>query len=429
MLNLSFDRAARSHTERLALINAIKGAPPTEPETDWVEWKSQIDLTTPEWRFKCAKSVLGFGNRDPSFAAQHFDGCAYLVVGVEPGGLTGTTAHDPADVERWLGRYVASGEPQWRVDYMEADGRTVMLISVEAPRAGHPPFTLRKAYGTFEEGAIFVRRNGLTERANSHDVARLTQRASAGGARLDIALERFGDDDLRAFTYEGDAVDAFVSRETERLERWDSGGATFAVVGLRETRDAEYYDAEVDRYIETLPMRITYEAAKFAVERRMAELRLGIVNPSPANFASTQVTLRVPMEDAPVFFDADELHDALDDMKVPRAWGYGLPSFMPRISPPVIVAPTPDGSDIRREKDAMVVTFPPVDVRPRTSHPLKPVYLVLGPPYAGTAIEVEWRATSTGADGDASGRLTANVAAHAVDLTEYLLSDTEEVAG
>jgi len=52
-----------------------------------------------------AKSILGFGNRSPSHATRYAEGCAYLLLGVEPGNLTGTKVHDPADVEQWLPRY------------------------------------------------------------------------------------------------------------------------------------------------------------------------------------------------------------------------------------------------------------------------------------------------------------------------------------
>jgi hypothetical protein len=53
-----------------------------------VEWKSQIDLTDAEWKFRCGKSILGLGNRDPAFARNRADGCSYFIAGasqVPPG--------------------------------------------------------------------------------------------------------------------------------------------------------------------------------------------------------------------------------------------------------------------------------------------------------------------------------------------------------
>jgi hypothetical protein len=103
VLQVETTRAARSHADKLALVTAVVNAAPGEPETDWIEWKSQLDLTTADDRFKCVKAILGFGNRDPAFARNHADGCAYFVVGAAPGGAGGTTRHDPADVENCEG--------------------------------------------------------------------------------------------------------------------------------------------------------------------------------------------------------------------------------------------------------------------------------------------------------------------------------------
>jgi hypothetical protein len=74
----------------------------------------------------------------------------------------------------------------------------------------------------------------------------------------------------------------------------------------------------------------------------------------------------------------------------------------------------PDGRAIVLEGGDVVVTLPPIEVRPRTKHPLEPVYLVVLDDYAGKTLEIAWRATSTGAAGDAEGTLEA-VVGDAVD--------------
>ena len=60
--------------------------------------------------------------------------------------MTGTAVHDPADTEQRLGAYVATGEPQWSVDYLEIDGKNICFLTVEAPEEGDPIFTLRRAF-------------------------------------------------------------------------------------------------------------------------------------------------------------------------------------------------------------------------------------------------------------------------------------------
>jgi hypothetical protein len=124
MLNVDLTRAARSRSERIAVIEAVANAAPHEPETDWIEWKSDLDVSTIEGSFKVARGLLGFGNRDPAHAARFARGCAYFLVGVEAGNLVATHPHDSADVEQWIGRFIARGEPQWSVDYLEVGGKT-----------------------------------------------------------------------------------------------------------------------------------------------------------------------------------------------------------------------------------------------------------------------------------------------------------------
>lgn len=71
-------RAARSHSERIAVIQAVANAAAHEPETDWIEWKLSLDVSTTEGSFKVARGILGFGNRDPGYAARFAAGCAYV---------------------------------------------------------------------------------------------------------------------------------------------------------------------------------------------------------------------------------------------------------------------------------------------------------------------------------------------------------------
>jgi hypothetical protein len=92
MLQVDTSRTARSHADKVALIDTLVAAPVGEPETDRVEWKSHVDLTDAEWKFKCAKAILGFGNRDPAAARNHAEGCAYFIAGAEPGKLSPMSA-------------------------------------------------------------------------------------------------------------------------------------------------------------------------------------------------------------------------------------------------------------------------------------------------------------------------------------------------
>src|SRR5689334_387294 len=75
-------------------------------ETEWLEWKSTLDLGAAVGRFTVAKAVLGFSNRDPERAAKWVGGCAYVVLGATPAGVVGQTSIDPAEVGSALRPYL-----------------------------------------------------------------------------------------------------------------------------------------------------------------------------------------------------------------------------------------------------------------------------------------------------------------------------------
>ena len=55
----------------------------TATETDWLEWKRALDLTTAAARFEVSRQILGMANRVPGLARRNCGGYGYLLVGVE----------------------------------------------------------------------------------------------------------------------------------------------------------------------------------------------------------------------------------------------------------------------------------------------------------------------------------------------------------
>ena len=72
--------AARGMTDLEGLVRDVIAAEP-ENETDWIEWKSSLDLLIPRDRFAIAKRILGFSNRDPIRAAKYMGGLLTLSSG------------------------------------------------------------------------------------------------------------------------------------------------------------------------------------------------------------------------------------------------------------------------------------------------------------------------------------------------------------
>jgi hypothetical protein len=75
---------------------------PAMQETDWLEWKSQADLSQRLWQARAARFILAAANRPRTSAAGPYEGCAFLLLGVEPGQAHGTNVVDPAVVEQGL---------------------------------------------------------------------------------------------------------------------------------------------------------------------------------------------------------------------------------------------------------------------------------------------------------------------------------------
>lgn len=77
-----------------------------EQETNALEWKGSFDLTSKRDLTKIVKGILSFANRQPDEASRAFGGCAYLLVGVEPGALAGVQPIDAARLESSLVPYI-----------------------------------------------------------------------------------------------------------------------------------------------------------------------------------------------------------------------------------------------------------------------------------------------------------------------------------
>ena len=165
-LVIDSSRSFRSPLEVTGLIQAIVGASPND-ESDWVEWKNgALMLGQKSAYFSIARHTLGMANRLPEGAALHAEGCGYIVVGAEPGQCQGVTEVDPADLDAGIRPYLGSDGPRWSAQYVKSQphGGSVLVVTVEPPRRGDPPFTLRKEYDKYLAGAIFVRRPGRTDR-------------------------------------------------------------------------------------------------------------------------------------------------------------------------------------------------------------------------------------------------------------------------
>lgn len=173
------------------LVNAIAEAGDSEGERSWLEWKSVLDLKKPEGRFKLAKEILAFANRDVQEAQRFCHGWAYVVVGASEGGVHGILETRTQQVEQALASYLGRGReaPRWEPVFISPDSKNnVLVVKVAPPEDGDPIYSLQKEY-KYGRGTVFVRGVEESRPADPSQLRTLQRRLLAGSLR-DRIMER-----------------------------------------------------------------------------------------------------------------------------------------------------------------------------------------------------------------------------------------------
>jgi len=142
-LQVDSSRAFRSRAQVEVLLRAVLGGDEVD-ETEWLEWKSRLDLTKKSGTLMLAKAILGLANRSVERAARFCYGVGYVVVGAAGANtLHGVDGIDLATVEQGITAYVGSGSdaPVFSMAYHDLDTKRVLVVTVEAPRPGDRIYT------------------------------------------------------------------------------------------------------------------------------------------------------------------------------------------------------------------------------------------------------------------------------------------------
>lgn len=410
---LSFDssRAARTRGELTSLVEAIAQAPASEQETDSIEWKSTFDLRgQADHKFEAAKHILGFGNRNPDVADASFEGCGYLVLGAAPQSVGGIAVEDIADLEAWIGPYVAADGPRWGADYVEARGKDVLVITIEAPRWGDHMHPLAKGFGSFLPGQLFIRRAGKTVPPDVVELRMLEERGQKAKSQLSLEVDLCDPSvEFKRFQATSQDKEMWLERESERLwgplqrAREERYGIPSSLIS-GEIRGPDEYKREVERYLATAHKRWWTHVLEGAVQHQLAPLRICITNPTDRNFASVQVVIQLPDHAYP-FFDEDGPARLLDSDEPPEPWGEGLKVPMSHFDRGYDAE-----GEVTQEGAAFRVAFSPVHVRPHRREHLPAVYLALPHDHHEGEIEIAWQVTSTSVDGSIPGTIRVPIA-------------------
>ena len=447
-LPIDLHRPVRSRAEQTALAEAVRDAAPSESETNYLEWKGTLDLTEKSALAKIAAAVLGFSNRIPDVAARALGGCAYMLVGVEPGALVGVTTVDAATLEARLAAYVGA-QVQWRPDYVEVDEKTVLVVTVEPPRWGEPGHPARKTFTDggktlFSDGDILVRHHASTDPAKSADIDALNRRASR---RTDDALSvnvgLLDDTPLRRVDLEKASLGAWVRERTKiMLMSLNHASptrffrATAMMQGEGEYRSESKYRQEVAKYADVLAEGLPEVLFARSVLHNTGLLRLVIMNATERTFGGVRVELTVPagidvvtwkpdvegqgrLPEAPATFGSGTLSLR------PSYYGVGPLLRSPVIRPLWLPEAVSDGEGTR-------VVFSDEEVRAEGETQLPDIWLLLDQD-TPEGVTLGWQATAKQATKRLSGTITVPVAPRLMGVTELLGdppgSDNEESEG
>lgn len=415
-------------SQKSELLGAIYSAA-DEDETDWLEWKSELDLSERKGQFTVARQILGAANRSPNDAVQWVNGFGYIAVGLEPGRVDGVERVDPADLEGRLQKYLGDGDgPSYSPSYHDFRGKTVLLVEVSPPRIGSRSFPLRKTFTDSKEGTIFVRRGGSTHPASSAEIRMLEDRmlgasgeqsarievrcpthilrptATAGYKRTFIEKRRHG---LLSSVPEPAPTDLFPSL----LPSMRIG----AIAGLayEETRSVEEFKAQVEDYVEAL------EGSDFRPEIQLylgslddATPTFQLRNLSEVNLEELSLDIHLP-GDVWGFRESD-VHGAADRIRPPRKWGVaprnhpsraldrlGLQSI-PMYPSAESSGPVPTKPAFRNDGSVTLNYFDP-HVRPKEEVMVRRGMVYVGPDDGRSTITATWHATARNIDKEFSG--------------------------
>jgi Putative DNA-binding domain len=452
-------RSAIRHPDLGRIVRAVLNADEHD-ESDWIEWKTDLDLTTKKGCFPIARAILGMANRLSASASLVCGGLGYVIVGVEPQNLTGTQGADPADLDQLLTPWLGGVEgPQYTPIYVQFEEKKVLVVVVEAPKLGDPIYTLRKEFDGARDGDVFVRKSGRTERASSLDIRALCERAKADSAAPELVVSLVGNVPLSWFaaTKVNGALAEWVGTKRNeieaaaRAEEFRRNHGTNPALGhfaehlvrLRdltqhmtnltiwpERRTLDEYLAEVAAWAGD----VTGAGPAVIIDRYLQAghgmLAVNVHNPSGRYLRNLMV--EVHLESDQLTFQEPESHPA-HLPPVPGTYGKTSPAFptIPSVGPPIYSALSRAISGVTErktswtEQQSFKIMFNVGDLRQEGTASSETHYLVLLERPPGGVLKGTWKATVPEVHGVMRGTLAVAVCQDPVDLKRLLDSSPE----
>lgn len=437
VLEIDTARALRDHRDLCRLVDAVIGAGKCD-ESDWLEWKSTLDLRTREGRFNIARAVIGFANRPPGRALLHCEGCGYLVVGAEPGSCNGVDVVDPADLTQGVDEYLGHQGPAWTPTWLRVGEATVLVVVVEPSLPGSRIHCLRREFRGAPDGAIYVRRSGQTDRAKAGDLDALQDRLLAAAPPPNLTV-RLVESSPISWVDEAaliEAVGRWVEQQRQEqlaaakeVARRDVIAPSSVPPGIlevfllrsKEDRTLDQYIAEVDQWVHSTEDWCAENLVDACLATGAGSFRIEVES-DPHRFL-TNLELTVHFEDQGVVVYGDQ-PDSFPPPARPRPFGDPRPLFT---LPPAVPGPATFLTALARVgitrrhwtsvmEDGRTVVFHLDELRQGATGSSQQLYLLIrGKPQTGV-LRCTWRATIQEPESALSGNFELPVTETPVDV-------------
>ncbi len=411
-IDIDTSQPLRRPLELAHLVEAVVEAGSAD-EAFWIECKSDLDLTQPHGRFKTARAILSFANRMPDAASKICGGLAFVIIGAEPGNLTGTKSIDAADLDKGLIKYLGGDGPEWSPTYVRVHGKNVLVIVVEAPRWGDRIHTLRRQFDGPPAGAIFIRSQSESRQANPEEFRLLEHRLLRGrqGPELEGLLVGFTIGVPNAIVVldpTTQQVDDWVEERRTTILAWhraaiaamDEPKATLAASLFRPRSDAQ----EIEQHLEICRKQLLDATRRILIDGGFSLLAMTVTSPHAFTLENVELILTIdnPHSAFRERYAPEEL-ESLPPVPKPRrnrsAADFGVAtrppvSFYQRGPMPELRIP-----DSRIDIDDSSITLDFGRVRPGKPVTSTHFHLFLHERPTDTYLTIGWTLTSTSAPG------------------------------
>jgi hypothetical protein len=423
-LSISTDRQLRTPGQLLELVKAVKGAA-VEDEAHWIEWKCGPQLAEKEGCAKAARFILAAANRPNRVADQVVGGCAYLVLGVEPGNVVPTLLPDPAKVDDGLRRFLGTDGPLYGAQILDIAGSPVVVITVEPTTPDQRPFIARGNFSSssqiIRDGAIYIRRNGLAQEADSAELAELLeakQRALVrGGPDWALRVEANSNGELMPIAYDHESIESWLQSERTELMSPQAIDLPTALSFL-DSGQSNDWAARIDRYMEMARPRIIATLLHRLSSAGMSTVSAAAFNDGDDNLDSLIVEFDLPIGARAIgrWSDIDKA-DLIPARPVSNLARLGMYDHLslPTIRPPH------SGVSLEMLGDSLRVSLPEREVRPRTGTRLGWFTLLVPQEFAEASVELKWRGHSSDRRGVTEGVVTLGVLRGVASIADALM--------